>query len=77
MTIDTDLTHDLDPTTDEPVTIGEPVTVPEHLVEVRRRPVVAAALGAGAWKCCGSADRYLGIRLCSLRNDHGRAGVQR
>ena len=48
MTIDTDLTHDLDPTTDEPVTIGEPVTVPEHLVEVRRRPVVAAALGAGA-----------------------------
>ncbi|HEY3530117.1 MAG TPA: helix-turn-helix domain-containing protein [Nocardioides sp.] len=34
--------------TDEPVTIGDPVTATEHLVEVRRRPAVAAALGAGA-----------------------------
>jgi cytoskeleton protein RodZ len=47
MSIDTDLTHDTDPTI-EPVTIGDPVTSPQHLVEVRRRPGPAAALGAGA-----------------------------
>src|SRR5437762_779084 len=29
-------------------TIGEPVAPPGHLVEVRRRPALAAALGAGA-----------------------------
>src|SRR4029078_10657370 len=29
-------------------TIGEPVTAPERLVEVRRRPGLAAGLGAGA-----------------------------
>ena len=48
MSIDTDLT-DTD-TTDRPAldTIGEPATSPEHLVEVRRRPGIAAALGAGA-----------------------------
>ena len=48
MSIDTDLTHDTGPSTDEPVTIGDPVTSPEHLVEVRRRPGPAAALGAAA-----------------------------
>ena len=48
MSIDTDLTHDTDLAIDEPVTIGEPVSAPEQLVEVRRRPGPAAALGAGA-----------------------------
>ena len=53
MSIDTDLTDadttDTD-TTDRPAfdTIGEPATSPEQLVEVRRRPGMAAALGAGA-----------------------------
>jgi hypothetical protein len=43
MTIDTDRTA-------EPAreTIGEPDTAPDHVVEVRRRPDIAAALGAGA-----------------------------
>jgi hypothetical protein len=45
------MTLDLTPdTNDESVreTIGDPVVVPEHLVEVRRRTGLAAALGAGA-----------------------------
>jgi hypothetical protein len=53
MSIDTDITE---PDTTEPdptgrptlETIGEPATAPEHLLEVRRRPGIAAALGAGA-----------------------------
>jgi hypothetical protein len=54
MSIDTDLTDtDTDTDTDTTArpaldTIGEPAASPEHLVEVRRRPGVAAALGAGA-----------------------------
>src|SRR4051812_20352461 len=57
MSIDTDLTDsdvkNITDTTDaagEPrlETIGEPATTPEHLVEVRRRPGVAASLGAGS-----------------------------
>ena len=58
MSIDTDTTDatdtrdstDTTDTIDRPAleTIGEPATAPEHLVEVRRRPGVAAALGAGA-----------------------------
>src|SRR3982750_3437104 len=46
MSIDTDITD----TTDRPAleTIGEPAAVPEQLLEVRRRPGIAAGLGAGA-----------------------------
>jgi hypothetical protein len=46
MSIDTDITD----TTDKPVleTIGEPTIAPEHLLEVRRRPGISGALGAGA-----------------------------
>jgi hypothetical protein len=50
----TDLTTDITseptgaPTSDEAVTIGEPVTAAEQLVEVRRRPGPAAAVGAGS-----------------------------
>jgi hypothetical protein len=49
MSIDTDITETTD-TADRPVleTIGETVTPPEHLLEVRRRPGIAAALGVGA-----------------------------
>ena len=46
MSIDTDITETTDRTFIE--TIGEPDTAPEHVVEVRRRPGVAAALGASA-----------------------------
>src|SRR4051812_39072852 len=45
MSIDTDLS-DSEITPIE--TIGEPAVTPEHLVEVRRRPGVAGALGAGS-----------------------------
>ena len=56
MSIDTELTDtDTDTATGTDVTdrpaldpIGEPATSPEQLVEVRRRPGIAAALGAGA-----------------------------
>src|SRR5262245_1499967 len=46
MSIDTDITE----TTDRPAieTIGQPDAEPGQVVEVRRRPGVAAALGAGA-----------------------------
>jgi hypothetical protein len=56
MSIDTDITEpditepDVTEPADQPAreTIGESVTAPEHLLEVRRRPGLAAALGAGA-----------------------------
>ena len=51
MSIDTDLGDsdtDTTPAADELETIGEPTTTEENLVEVRRRPGVAAALGAGS-----------------------------
>jgi hypothetical protein len=52
MSIDTDVTEfaEATQTTDRPTleTIGEPGAAAEHLVEVRRRPGIAAALGAGA-----------------------------
>jgi len=51
MSIDTDLGDsdtDTTPAADELESIGEPTTTEENLVEVRRRPGVAAALGAGS-----------------------------
>src|SRR4051812_31093109 len=55
MSIGTDLTDTTDSwdagdtTGERPLeTIGEPTPTPAHLVEVRRRPGVAAALGAGS-----------------------------
>src|SRR4051794_22989350 len=48
--MDTSNAIDTEDAAGEPLleTIGEPTTTPGHLVEVRRRPGVAAALGAGS-----------------------------